>query len=269
MDAAFMTHASVEVFRRALKPSARFVVWLLPRVRANPTLPPPVQPSSMPGCSDFSYAAWSAGERMVATSVRGTRCTPCAVATSTSESSDATVPETSCLSAFVTTSVSLSEENWLTSAQSMDTSPAYVVLITSFFPSMLTIAPLRWSPFFNVTCSACSDKLLQISITNTNDQTRFTTGHLFPRNEKRNLTCALKFCCWLRSLRVSRTSSYANQFGNALSGGASDAFRTTQQYFLADRIGTLGSDAAYPATTARLEPQRRTEFSNGQAAPTA
>src|SRR5271169_1653738 len=90
---------------------------------------------------------------------------------------------------------------------------------------MLTIDPLRWSPFFNVTCSACSDKLLQISITNANDQTRFTTGHLFPRNEKRNLTCALKFCCWLRSLRVSRTSSYANQFGSALSGGRATSIR--------------------------------------------
>ena len=72
----------------------------------------------------------------------------------------------------------MSEENWLTSAQSIDTSPAYVVLITSFLPSMLTIAPLKWSPFFSDTCSACAAITLQISDTNTNDWNRFNTGNL-------------------------------------------------------------------------------------------
>src|ERR1035438_5480090 len=55
---------------------------------------------------------------MVVTSARGTRCTPWAVVTITSEPSAATVPDTSCLSALVTTSAALSEENWFTSAQS-------------------------------------------------------------------------------------------------------------------------------------------------------
>jgi hypothetical protein len=40
---------------------------------------------------------------------------------------------------------------------------------------MLTIDPVRWSPFFKDTCSACSAIALQINPTNTNDQTRFST----------------------------------------------------------------------------------------------
>src|SRR5271165_2038209 len=115
---------------------------------------------------------------MVATSVRGILCTPCAVVTITSVPSAATVPETNCLSALVTTSGCLSDENWVTSAQSMETSPAYVVFSTSFLPSMLTIAPLRWSPFFSDTSSAGSAAAQQTRDTTTNEQTFFNTAFL-------------------------------------------------------------------------------------------
>src|SRR5271166_471017 len=130
---------------------------------------------------------------MVATSVRGTRCTPCAVVTRTSEPSDETVPETSCLSAFVTTSACLSDSNWLTSAQSIETSPAYVVFRTNFLPSMLTIDPLRWSPFFRDTCSACNTPAPQISATTTNDQTVFNTSNLSSWDWKQQTAVGARF----------------------------------------------------------------------------
>src|SRR5271165_5669139 len=116
---------------------------------------------------------------MVATSVRGILCAPCAVVTITSEPSAVTVPETNCLSALVTTSGCLSEENWLTSAQSIVTSPAYVVFRTSFLPSILTTAPLKWSPFFSDTSSARNAAAQQTRDTTTNEQTFFNTSSLF------------------------------------------------------------------------------------------
>ena len=115
---------------------------------------------------------------MVDTSVRGTFCTPCVVATKMSDPSERHRTRHQLLVGLGDHQRSLSEENSLTSPQSMDTSPAYVVLITSFFPSMLTIAPVKWSPFFSDTCSACVAITLQIIDTNTNDQNRFTTGYL-------------------------------------------------------------------------------------------
>src|ERR1039458_4510456 len=99
-----------------------------------------------------------------------------------------------------------------------------MVLTTSFLPSMLTIAPLKWSPFFSDTSSALSATALQISNTNTNDQTFFNTSSLsFFGIEGRKL--AHRSELWVSApvatsnFHVSRTASAANRLGISQSGG--------------------------------------------------
>src|SRR5208337_1447887 len=123
-----MVHLSVVVGRAALKARARLVVSELPLASARPKLPPPAHPSNIPGCSDFSYAAWSAGERITATSAIGIVCAPEVALTVTSESLVLTAPETVCWLVRVTT-MGCSDENCATASQSMVTVPACSVTI--------------------------------------------------------------------------------------------------------------------------------------------
>jgi hypothetical protein len=51
--------------------------------------------------------------------------------------------------------------------------------MTSFLPSMLTIDPVKWSPFFNETCSACKPKAPQTTPTSRNNRNCFNTLDLF------------------------------------------------------------------------------------------
>src|SRR5208283_4910541 len=176
-----MVHLSVVVGRAALKPNARLVVSELPLARARPKLPPPTQPSSIPGCRDFSYAACSAGERITATSAMGIVCVPDVVLTATSESFVITAPETTCLSVRVTT-MGCSEENCATASQSIVTVPACSVFIVSFLSLTFRIVPVRRSPFLRVTCSA--DNVMQ-------QQQSMTAKTLVL-----NILVSSLLCCW-------------------------------------------------------------------------
>src|SRR5215469_14103619 len=83
---------------------------------------------------------------------------------------------------------------------------------------MLTIDPVKWSPFFNDTCSACAVTQLQTSTTDNADQTSFDTGNLSPRIRSASGSIATApNSCWCYWQTLAGAHNRAPHFGSLLS----------------------------------------------------